>query len=111
VVDADAIRDLFGPLGPVATRRMFGGHGIYLNGRIFALEIGGEIYIKAGESIADRFRAAGSRPFSYARNGKTATMGYWTLPESAVDDPEEAARWARTSLAADEAPTKRRRRA
>ena len=90
---------------------MFGGHGIYLNGRIFALEIGGEIYIKAGESIADRFRAAGSRPFSYARNGKTATMGYWTLPEWAVDDPEEAARWARISLAADEPPTKRRRKA
>ena len=89
---------------------MFGGHGIYLGGRIFALEIGGEIYIKAGESIADRFRAAGSRPFSYARNGKMATMGYWTLPESAVDDPEEAARWARVSRAADELPTKRRRK-
>jgi DNA transformation protein len=109
-VDADAIRDLFGALGAVDTRRMFGGHGIYLEGRIFALEIGGEIYIKAGEGIADRFRAAGSRPFSYARNGKIATMGYWTLPESAVDDPEEAARWARVSLAADEPPLKRRRR-
>ena len=110
-MDADGIRDLFGPLGVVDTRRMFGGHGIYLNGRIFALEIGGEIYIKAGESIADRFRAAGSRPFSYARNGKTATMGYWTLPETAVDDPEEAARWARVSLDADAPPTKRRRKA
>ena len=110
-MDADAIRDLFEPLGSVDIRRMFGGHGIYLNGRIFALEIGGEIYIKAGESIADRFRAAGSRPFSYARNGKIATMGYWTLPESALDDPEEAARWARISLGADEAPTMRRRRA
>jgi DNA transformation protein len=110
-VDADAIRDLFGALGAVDTRRMFGGHGIYLNGRIFVLEIGGEIYINAGEGIADRFRAAGSRPFSYARNGKISTMGYWTLPESAVDDPEEAARWARVSLAADEPPPKRRRRA
>jgi DNA transformation protein len=109
-VDPDAIRDLFGALGAVDTRRMFGGHGIYLGGRIFALEIGGEIYIKAGEGIADRFRAAGSRPFSYGRNGKITTMGYWTLPESAVDDPEEAARWARVSLAADEPPPKRRRR-
>ena len=108
-MDADAIRDLFEPLGVVDTRRMFGGHGIYLNGRIFALEIGGEIYIKAGESIADRFRAAGSRPFSYARNGRTATMGYWTLPETAVDDPEEASRWARVSLDADAAPKRRRR--
>ena len=110
-MDGDAIRDLFEPLGLVDTRRMFGGHGIYLNGRIFALEIGGEIFIKAGEGIADRFRAAGSRPFTYARNGKTATMGYWTLPESAVDDPEEAARWARISLADDEPPRKRRRKA
>ena len=110
-MDADAIRDLFAPLGPVDTRRMFGGHGIYLGGRNFALEIGGEIYIKAGGAIAGRFREAGSRPFSYARNGKVATMGYWTLPDAATDDPEEAARWARLSLAAEEPPPKRRRNA
>ena len=110
-MDANAIRDLFETLGPVSIRRMFGGHGIYLHGRIFALEIGGEIYIKAGDELADRFREAGSRPFSYARNGKVATMGYWLLPDAATDDPEEAARWARLSLGAAESPARKRRQA
>jgi DNA transformation protein len=110
-VDGEDIRDLFAPLGPVNTRRMFGGHAIYRDGRIFALEIGGEIYIKAAAYTADLFREAGSRPFSYARNGKVATMGYWLLPDTAADDPEEAARWARLSLAADDLPPRRRRRA
>ena len=26
------------------------------------------------------------------------SMGYWTLPESALDDPDEALSWARRSL-------------
>jgi DNA transformation protein len=110
-VDAESIRDVFEVLGPVSTRRMFGGHGIYLDGRIFALEIGGEIYIKAGPDIAGRFSDAGSRPFSYTRNGKVATMGYWLLPDAATDDPEEAARWARLSLAAEGPPVRKRRKA
>lgn len=110
-MDANAICDLFDFLGPVSTRRMFGGHGIYLDGRIFALEIGGEIYIKAGPDIAERFRQAGSRPFSYARNGKVATMGYWLLPDAATDDPEEAARWARLSLASERPSVRKHRNA
>ena len=27
------------------------------------------------------------------------SMGYWTLPEMALDDPDEAVAWARRSLA------------
>jgi DNA transformation protein len=108
-VDADAIRDLFGALGAVDTRRMFGGHGIYLEGRILALEIGGEIYIKAGEGRGSlprrRVAAVFVRPQRQDRDD-----GLLTLPESAVDDPEEAAGCARMSLAADEPPPKRRRR-
>lgn len=108
-MDPEAIRDLFAALGPVRTRRMFGGQGIYLGERIFAIEARGEIYLKADATTVERFRAAGSRPFAYAKNGKVATMSYWLLPDTAVDDPDEAVSWARLALEATERSAKPRR--
>lgn len=99
----DSIQDLFQDLGPVRTRRMFGGQGIYLHDRIFALEIGGEIFLKADAETRDRFEAAGSRAFCYEdKNGRVATMSYWLLPSVAIDDPAEAAIWGRMALEAAE---------
>ena len=103
-MDAQAIRDLFAALGPVRTRRMFGGQGVFLGERMFAIEAGGELYLKTDPLTAGRFQAAGSRAFAYARAGKVATMNYWLLPAEGVDDLEEAARWGRLALeAADRA--------
>ena len=49
--------------------------------------------------LAPAFREAGSRQFTYpTKDGRTMSMGYWTLPESALDDPDEALSWARRSL-------------
>ena len=55
------------------------------------------------EPIPDRlleaFVEAGSRKFTYpTKDGRTMSMGYWTLPEPALDDPDEAVAWARRSL-------------
>ena len=111
-MDDEAIRDIFQAFGPVSIRRMFGGQGIYRDGTMFALEAGGELYLKADGQTEDRFRVLGSRPFAYTdRNGRTATMSYWLIPESALDDPEEAARWARLSLAAEGPSVRKRRKA
>jgi DNA transformation protein and related proteins len=100
-MDAEAIRDVFQGVGPVQIRRMFGGQGIYCDGMMFALEAGGELYLKADGQTEDRFRVLGSRPFAYTdRNGRTATMSYWLIPESALDDPDEAAELARLALTA-----------
>ncbi|HEX2555156.1 MAG TPA: TfoX/Sxy family protein [Microvirga sp.] len=102
-MDPQSIQDLFQGLGPVRTRRMFGGQGIYRHERIFALEVGGEIYLKADAETIARFEAAGSRAFSYRdRNGRVTTMSYWLMPSEAADDPAEAARWGRLALEAAE---------
>ncbi len=97
-MDPEAIRDLFGALGPVRTRRMFGGQGIYAGELMFALEVGGELYLKVDDSTLAPFQAAGSRPFTYEKAGRTAQMSYWRLPDRALDDPDEAARWGRLAL-------------
>jgi DNA transformation protein len=97
-VDPEAIRDLFASLGLVRTRRMFGGQGIYLGELMFALEVDGELYLKTDDDTVPAFRSAGSRPFAYEREGRATQMSYWRLPDRALDDPDEAARWGRLAL-------------
>lgn len=100
-MDDDDIRDLFAAFGPVRIRKMFGGRGIYSGDMIFALEAFGSLWIKADDQSRALFDAEGSKPFTYeAKNGKHAVMSYWSLPDSALDDPDEVKRWARLGLAA-----------
>lgn len=99
-MDAESIQDLFQELGPVRIRRMFGGQGIYAGERMFALEAGGSIYLKADDVNRPLLRDAGSRPFVYGANGKTATMSYWSMPEDGLDDPSAAAHWGRLAVEA-----------
>jgi DNA transformation protein and related proteins len=97
-VESEAIADLFAKLGPVRTRCMFGGQGVYAGELMFALEIDGELFLKVDNATEPAFRAAGSRPFVYDRDGRATTMSYWRLPDAAIDDPEEAARWGCLAL-------------
>ena len=101
-MDAEAIRDLFVEFGPVDIRRMFGGKGIYHRGVIIAIELRDEMMLKGDEELAAELEAAGCRRWIYAhrQSGRPVPMPYWTVPEEALDDPEEMARWARKSYEA-----------
>jgi len=96
---ADHLRDLFGALGPVETRRMFGGAGVYLGDAMFALVVDDTLYMKADAELAEVYAEAGSTPFSYdTRTGLRTIPGLMRLPDSALDDTDEALDWARRSL-------------
>jgi DNA transformation protein len=100
-MDAEAIGEVFRTFGPVRIRRMFGGQGVYRDEVMFALEARGELYLKADQHTEALFRDLGSRPFVHTgRDGRTATMSYWLMPESALDDPDEAAELAGHALGA-----------
>jgi DNA transformation protein len=101
-MDPDAIRDILQALGgPIHIRRMFGGQGIYQGEVMFALEASGDLYLKVDDVTVEVFRALGSRPFAYhAKDGRTATMSYWLMPVSALEDPDEAGRLAKLAIAA-----------
>ena len=97
----DRVREHLAALGPIEIKPMFGAASVYFDGRIFALLDDGVIWLKADDDNAPDLIAAGGRPFRYAaRDGRTMEMAYWSLPEAAVDDPEEAVRWARGAIAA-----------
>ena len=96
---AEHLRDLFQGLGPIQTRRMFGGAGVYLGEAMFALIVDDTLYMKADEELAAAYTAEGSEPFSYeTRSGPRTLPGFMRLPDSALDDPDEALAWARRSL-------------
>ncbi|SHH24308.1 TfoX/Sxy family protein [Marivita hallyeonensis] len=92
------VRDLFRDVPGVTTRKMFGGLGIYSEGTIFALIGPGDaIMVKARGDLADQLAAEGAEQWT-TYEGKTVNMPYWILPDAALDDPDEACRWARLSI-------------
>jgi DNA transformation protein len=90
---------------------MFGGAGGYADGVMFLLLDDDVIYLKVDAALKSELAAAGSQPFVWApqngpRAGERVEMGYWRLPEAALDDPDEAARWGKKALAVAKAATK-----
>lgn len=102
VADTDIAHalDLFAPLGGLSSRKMMGGLAIYRDGQIFAILSGdGTIYLKAAGAFAERLARAGARQFSTVnKEGVPRSMGYWTLPDAALDDADAACDWARQAL-------------
>lgn len=96
----DYVMELLGPFGTVVSRRMFGGHGVYLDGLMFAIISEDTLYLKADEMNRIEFEQAGCEIFGYARKGRRATLGFFRAPEDAMESPELMLPWARTAYAA-----------
>jgi DNA transformation protein and related proteins len=99
-MDNADISDMFAALGEVTIKKMFGGKSVYFNGIITAIETDGEIFLKADAISAPQFEAAGARQWTYDGKGKSVKMPYWTVPDSALDDPEELAQWTKLAFEA-----------
>lgn len=112
----DFVQELLEGLGPVRIRRMFGGAGVFADDVMFGLIDADVLYLKTDEALRAELAAQGSESWVY-RGRPDRVMeetSYWRLPETALDDPDEAAAWARKALAvayakAAEKKPKRRR--
>ncbi len=94
----DYVMDILSPLYTIKARKMFGGYGLYTNGKIFGLIARKELYFKANEKAAEWFMQFDSEPFSYERNGKIIKMSYWKVPPEILEDQESLEQWLRVSL-------------
>ena len=101
-MDNERIEELFESLGPVSIRKLFGGKGIYFDGVIVAIVLRGELKLKADAESAPDFEAGGCQQWTYTgtRHGKLVAMPYWSIPDSAFDDPDEMLVWARRAYEA-----------
>ena len=91
--------DLMQSIGPVHAKGMFGGHGIFLDGLMFALVADSTLYLKADKSISPEFNARGLEAFTYNKKGKIYKMSYYRAPEDVLEDPEEMHLWANKAFA------------
>jgi DNA transformation protein len=100
--DIAFVHELFDGVGQITHRKMMGGLTVYADGQVFAiLTAEGRPYLKAKGAFAEEMAGAGSEKFEFVdKTGKVLTMGYWSLPEAALDDPDLACDWARRALAA-----------
>ncbi|MBC8056465.1 MAG: TfoX/Sxy family protein, partial [Rhizobiales bacterium] len=92
--------ELLAPLGAVRSRRMFGGHGLYVDDLFVALIAFERLYLKADALTRSAFESAACAPFVYEGGGKTVTMSYFSAPEDAMESPPAMQPWARLALAA-----------
>lgn len=99
MTEAD-IADLFAALGEVTIRKMFGGKGIHHDGLIVGVEVRDEVLLKADDVSAPEFEAAGAKRWAYDGKGRPVHMPYWSIPDSAIDDPDELAIWTRKAFEA-----------
>jgi DNA transformation protein and related proteins len=92
--------ELLSGLGEVRVKRMFGGHGIYVDDLFIAIVTGETLYLKADATTAPRFEAAGSKPFVYSAKGRRVSMHYWAAPVEAMDSPALMRPWAELAVQA-----------
>ncbi|MDA3888104.1 MAG: TfoX/Sxy family protein [Allgaiera sp.] len=106
------LRDLFAGLGPIEMRRMFSGAGLYAEGdAMFCLIARDTVYLKTDDQTRPLFQAAGAQPFAYEMNGRMRSLpSFMTLPETAMEDPDEALHWARLALPPARAAAQEKRR-
>ena len=92
------VRDQFREWGEVSVRKMFGGAGLYCDGKIFGLVADDVVYLKVDDSNRERYETAGSKPFKPWED-QSMTMSYWELPPDVLESPSELSEWADSSLA------------
>ena len=87
----DAIVPRLESLGNVTTKGMFGGSGIFQDGKMFALVTSSaELFLKVDDSNRPRFTTAKS-----PQHGK---MPYFRVPLAVLKSDKKLIEWAKTSV-------------
>ena len=92
--------ELLATVGQPRVRRMFGGHGIYVDDVFIAIVARERLYLKVDAQTRSAFEAAGCEPFVYSAASGAVALGYFSAPEDAMESPPLMQPWAHRALAA-----------
>ena len=87
-------------IGPVYSKRMFGGFGVFLDDLMFGLINDNVFYLKVDLDSRKEFEDLDLLPFSYQRQGKEMSLGYLQAPEEALESSELMMLWANKGFGA-----------
>jgi len=100
-VFAEHLQDAFRRFGPIETRRMFSGAGVYHQGVMFGLVVDEVLYLKVDDANRAAFTERGLGPFAYTRLGRRVQIGsFHQAPEEVLEDADAAVAWARPAYEA-----------
>ena len=86
VITAEMFLEKLQPIGDIRSKRMFGGHGIFYKGKMFAIiDSRGQSYLKVNDSTMAEFEERGS--FKHSR------MPYYSVPNDVILNQDELIRW------------------
>lgn len=91
---ADFVLEVLGSWRPVTAKRMFGGHGIYHAGLMFALIADGQLYLKVDDESRPAFEAEDLQAFVYEAKGQRVSLSYFRAPDAMLDESDVAREWA-----------------
>jgi DNA transformation protein and related proteins len=92
--------ELLEALGPMRSRRMFGGWGLYQGDVFIAIIAFERLFLKTDAATRPLFEAAGCEPFVFETRTGSVSLGYWSAPAEALDSPALMLPWARLALQA-----------
>ncbi|MEJ8853930.1 TfoX/Sxy family protein [Variovorax robiniae] len=90
-----SLHEVFERFGRIEARRMFGGHGVFHEGRMIGLVIADTLYLKSDADNVAHFDRLHLPHFEYLRAGKMMQTSYRQAPADVFEDREEAAAWGR----------------
>ncbi len=91
---ADTLQAQFAAFGPVQARGMFGGHGVFFEGLMIALQFDQQLYLKVDAVSRTLFEQAGSRQFIYERMARPVGLSYFTAPPAFYRNADGAHYWS-----------------
>ena len=87
---------------------MFGAHGLYCEGKFFAILDEGRLFFKTDKASERDYTARGMEPFSYKQEGRIITFQYHEVPPEILEQPPELVSWASKAISiASTAKTKK----
>jgi len=92
VSTAEELVNKLSAIGGISSKRMFGGHGIFHEGKMFALvDSKGQCFLKVDDSNKTDFEEKDS--FQHSR------MPYFSIPDEVMNDQDKLIAWAKKSIA------------
>jgi DNA transformation protein len=100
------VADQLAGVGDVVLKRMFGGVGLYFDGRMFGLIDDDTTYLRVDDATRPEFVKREMPPFHpMRRDPKKVSLNYYQLPAEVLEDSDELVVWAKRAIQAAKSPT------
>ena len=102
----DFVMEQLSGIKPVDCRAMFGGYGLYKNGKFFGIIHKSRLYFKVSDTTRHSYIEAGMQSFNPFKN--TTLKSFFEVPADALES-HQILDWARDSIQAAEDQKKRKK--